>query len=218
MNTRPDATTILCYGDSNTWGQKPDKSGRYPANVRWTGKLQDKIGDDYYVIEEGLNSRTTDLEYNKRPGRNGKEYLLPCISSHNPLDVVIIMLGTNDLKTVFDRNAIGIAEALRGLVQNVKENARNKNGNTPKIILTSPILIDDTAPLFSRFYTENFGHEAVVKSQNLANEVVRIAEETGCIFLDASTVAQPGEDGLHLNEESHATLAALVADTVQNAL
>jgi len=68
MNTNPNAKTILCYGDSNTWGQKPDKSSRYLVDVRWTGLLQKTLGDSYYVIEEGLSSRTTDLDYNHKPG------------------------------------------------------------------------------------------------------------------------------------------------------
>ena len=63
MNTNPQATKILCYGDSNTYGQKPDKTGRYEANFRWTGVLQDLLGNSYYVVEEGLGSRTTDLNY-----------------------------------------------------------------------------------------------------------------------------------------------------------
>ena len=70
MTTNPNAVTILCYGDSNTWGQKPDKSGRYPADTRWTGRLQNQLGDGFAIIEEGLGSRTTDLEYAKKPGRS----------------------------------------------------------------------------------------------------------------------------------------------------
>src|SRR5476651_2205463 len=103
MTTNPNAITVLCYGDSNTWGQKPDKSGRYPADIRWTGRLQQLLGNGYYIIEEGLGSRTTDLDYDKKSGRNGKIYLIPCLESHNPIDVVVLMLGTNDLKIEFDR-------------------------------------------------------------------------------------------------------------------
>ncbi len=71
MNTNPNAISILCYGDSNTYGQRPDGTkGRYAADVRWTGQLQSLVGDGYCVIEEGLTSRTTNLEYAKKPGRN----------------------------------------------------------------------------------------------------------------------------------------------------
>ena len=123
MNTLPATIKVLCYGDSNTHGQKPDKSGRYPSNERWTGLLQDALGDSYYVIEEGLGSRTTDLDYNKKSGRNGRTYLMPCLSSHGPLDIVIIMLGSNDLKTEYGRNAPDIANALQGLIADVRQDA-----------------------------------------------------------------------------------------------
>ena len=212
MNTNPSALTVLCYGDSNTWGQKPEKKGgRFSANIRWPGALQDILGDNYYVIEEGLNSRTTNLEYGKKPGRNGKTYLVPCLGSHNPLDIVAIMLGTNDLKVTFNRSAADIAEALRGLVQTVHENHK---GEAPKIILISPILVDDTAELFSMFYTENYNHEAVVKSQNFAREIQKVADEEGCLFVDAAKVAKPGVDGIHFDAESHPALATLVAKAI----
>jgi lysophospholipase L1-like esterase len=116
MNTNPASMSVLCFGDSNTWGQKPDKSGRYGVDVRWTGRLQKQLGEQYSVIEEGLGSRTTDLEYGKKPGRNGKTYLQPCLESHNPLDLVVLMLGTNDLKIEFHRSAQDVAEAIGGLV------------------------------------------------------------------------------------------------------
>jgi lysophospholipase L1-like esterase len=197
MNTSPTAKYILCFGDSNTWGQKPDKTGRYPADVRWTGTLQDILGDDCYIIEEGLSSRTTDLEYSKKPGRNGRAYLDPCLDSHRPLDLVILMLGTNDLKIEFDRSAKQIAEATRGLIELIQEKTK-KDGRVVPVLLVSPIHIIDTAPRFAEFYTGMYDHEAALKSKQLASEMKRIAQETNCTFIDAATVSEPGEDGLHL--------------------
>ncbi len=207
MNTSPQAITILCYGDSNTWGQKPDKSGRFPADVRWTGLLQKALGNDYYVIEEGLGSRTTDLDYARKPGRNGKTYLEPCLDSHNPLDYVILMLGTNDLKLDFNRSAADIANAISGLVVMIKEKAKTKDGNPTKVILVSPILVDDTAPHFAEFYTGYYDHEAVTKSEQLSAEIQKVAEANDCLFVNAAEVASPGDDGLHFSQEAHAGLA-----------
>jgi lysophospholipase L1-like esterase len=104
--TNPAAHTVLCFGDSNTNGISGDDENyvRLPAAVRWTGRLQRLLGDGYYVIEEGLNGRTTDLDYANRPGCNGRTYFGPCLQSHHPLDVVVIMLGTNDLKAEFNRS------------------------------------------------------------------------------------------------------------------
>lgn len=213
MNILPAAKSILCFGDSNTWGQKPDKTGRYPANVRWTGVLQDALGDDYYIIEEGLSSRTTDLEYSKKPGRNGRAYLEPCLDSHRPLDLVILMLGTNDLKIEFNRSAEQIAAAIKGLVGLIQEKTKQHSASVP-ILLVSPIHIIDTAPRFAEFYTGTYDHESALKSQQLANEIKRVAAETGCEFVDAATVAEPGEDGIHFSAASHPALGKLIAEQI----
>jgi lysophospholipase L1-like esterase len=135
MNTNPHARTIVCFGDSNTWGQKPDRSGRYASNERWTGRLQELLGDDYTVVEEGLSGRTVNLDYANKPGRNGRTYFAPCLQSHSPLDAVIIMLGTNDVKIEFDVSAESIAKALGELVDDVTLFGKNKDGVTPKIVL-----------------------------------------------------------------------------------
>ena len=215
MNTKSDAITVLCYGDSNTWGQKPDKSGRYAANIRWTGILQKTLGNTYYIIEEGLSSRTTDLEYSRKPGRNGKSYLTPCIASHNPLDLIIVMLGTNDLKIEFDRSTAQIAAAVSGLVEDIKNNAWNKQKNTPEIIVVSPILIDEQAPDFKNFYSENYNEESALKSRQLAAEITNIAKIHNCHFLDAATISRAGSDGIHFDEASHPALGLAIADCVK---
>ncbi|MEO5627990.1 MAG: SGNH/GDSL hydrolase family protein [Candidatus Saccharimonadales bacterium] len=214
MNANPKAITILCYGDSNTYGQKPDRDGRYAADVRWTGVLQKLLGEDFYVIEEGLGSRTTDLEYDKKPGRNGKTYLEPCLDSHNPLDVVVVMLGTNDLKIDFHRSPEEVGKAIKGLVELTQAKSKNLAGSTSKIILVSPILVDDTAPRFTEFYTGYYDHEAAVKSQQLSDVIKAVADELNCNFIDAASVAKPGVDGLHMNEESNAPFAELLAKEI----
>ena len=108
--------TILCYGASNTWGYKPDPSAvlpiRYSYKQRWTGILQSKLGDEFLVIEEGLNSRTTVIDDPLNDDRNGKAYLKPCLESHAPLDFVALMLGTNDLKVRFGLSASEIVYAI----------------------------------------------------------------------------------------------------------
>ena len=99
--------TILCYGDSNTWGFVPCQENyqsctkRYSREIRWTGRLQCLLGEDFYVIEEGLNSRTTNVDYFVLPNRNGATYLPSCLYSHAPIDLVVLALGGNDLKTYF---------------------------------------------------------------------------------------------------------------------
>jgi lysophospholipase L1-like esterase len=93
--------TILCYGDSNTWGYIPGTGERYASHVRWPGVLQNALGNGYVIIEEGLCGRTTVWDDPIEEYRSGKEYLIPCLKSHAPLDLVVLMLGSNDLKMRF---------------------------------------------------------------------------------------------------------------------
>jgi lysophospholipase L1-like esterase len=217
MNTNPTAKTILCYGDSNVWGQKPDMSGRFPANLRWTGLLQQALGVDYYVIEEGLSSRTTDLEYSRKPGRNGKAYLEPCLDSHAPLDIVILMLGTNDPKIEFNRNAQDVAKALEGLITIIQNKTVKEGSNPAKILLVSPTLIDDQAPDFAKRYTpSHYNHESAVKSEQLATNLRTVANETGCYFIDAAAIAKAGVDGIHFDQDAHRALGELLVKTIRS--
>lgn len=215
MNTRSDAVTVLCYGDSNTWGQKPDKTGRYAADIRWTGVLQQNLGSNYYIIEEGLSSRTTDLDYSRKPGRNGRSYLIPCLASHNPIDLVVLMLGTNDLKIEFNRSTSEIASAVEGLVNEIKDNAWNKQKAAPEIIIVSPILVDSSAQDFSNFYSEHYNEESASKSRQLAGELQAVADNSGVEFLDAAIVSKAGSDGIHFDEASHPQLGQLLADHIK---
>lgn len=214
MNTNADAIKILCYGDSNTWGQGSDKKIRQPANVRWTGQLQRMLGEEYYVIEEGLSSRTTDLEYDKKPGRNGKMYLTPCLASHRPIDIVVLMLGTNDLKTEYDRHARDVSLALKGLVADIRQHGTYMEQGAPQIVLVSPIHIDSNAQEFNNLYAGKYDEVSSEKSLELARYIADVAQSENCEFLDASTVAVPGVDGIHLSTESHALLAKLIGDKV----
>lgn len=216
MNTDPNAIKVLCFGDSNVWGQKPDKTGRQPANVRWTGRLQDLLGDKYYIVEEGLGGRTTDLDYRK-PGRNGREYLVPCLVSHTPVDVVILMFGTNDLKTEYGRTADDIAQAISGLVSDVREYSQDKQGNPPKVILVSPILINNEAPRFAEFYTGYYDERAMQESHKLTTAISELAKSADCSFVDAASVAKAGEDGIHFSDDSHEPLAKILQATITGA-
>lgn len=222
MNTNPAATTILCYGDSNTWGTRHDKRGRYAADVRWTGVLQQALGDEFYVIEEGLSSRTTDLEYVRKPGRNGRTYLEPCLDTHGPLDVVVVMLGTNDMKIEFDRTAQQIADATRGLVQLIADktskDAANPAKEPAKIVIVSPIFMNEEARYFRDWYEGFYDTFSVEKARRLAPLLKVVAYDIGCAFVDAASVARPGDDGLHMDEASHRALGALLAEKVRSLL
>jgi lysophospholipase L1-like esterase len=214
--TNPAATTVLCFGDSNTYGDRPDdvEPSRWPPDVRWTGRLQALLGESHYVIEEGLGGRTTDLDYDDRPGRNGRAYFVPCLLSHTPIDTVVIMLGTNDLKTEFARTPAQIANALEGFVDDVAQFAQRRDGGVPRVVIMSPIHIDESRPLFGELCLPEYGPGSAARSRQLAGELRRVADARGALFVDAASVAEAGDDGVHLTLESHPRLAELVAATL----
>lgn len=213
MNANSQAKVVLCYGDSNTWGQNDDKnfSGRYESDVRWTGKLQNLLGQNFYVIEEGLGGRTTDLEhYNPaKPSCNGYAYFVPCLASHCPLDFVIIMLGTNDLKIQYHRQTAEVANALGKYIQLIKTEAPNAI-----VLLVSPIHIEDTAPKFAGYYTDTYDNKSVQKSKDLAQVIKNLAERTNVLYFDASLVSKAGSDGIHFDKLSHSALAKSISEII----
>jgi len=211
MNTNPQAIKVLCYGDSNTNGTKSDRSGRFATDERWTGLLQKQLGDTYYVLEEGLGGRTTDLEhYNSdKPSRNGLVYFKACVDSHMPLDIIIVMLGTNDLKTMYNRSAEDVAQALKQYPEYVDKYCADRGLKRPKIILVSPAYMDENAPKFVDSMPKPGVYDEVSaqKSKMFAEPIRRIAKDMECEFFDAAHVTKTGDDGCHLDAQSHQNLA-----------
>lgn len=214
MIVNPSAFTILCFGDSNTFGQRSEERGRWPADTRWTGQLQAILSDGYSVIEEGLGGRTTDLDDPERNDRNGRIYFQPCLRSHSPLDMVVIMLGTNDLKTRFDRGPEDIATALDGYIDNIDQTAWTRTGEVPIKLLVSPVHLDATKPGFAESSSQ-YNADSVERSRNLSASIRGVADKRNVLFLDAATVARPGHDGIHLSRASHASLSRLIADEIR---
>lgn len=200
MNTNPLAKTILCYGDSNTWGRMPDRTGRFDAETRWTGQLQKLLGDEYYIIEEGLGGRTTDLD-DPDHVKNGLTYLIPCLKSHEPIDIVILMLGTNDFKSRFKRNADDVANALSRLLRAIRD------VTDAKIIILCPAPINTHAPRFMEFYADHFELDADEKSEALYQALELVARKENSLYINVGDIATYGDDGLHLTAESHTKLA-----------
>ncbi|GIG60072.1 hydrolase [Longispora fulva] len=216
MHTHPDAVTVLCFGDSNTFGQRAEDvdKGRWPIDVRWTGLLQNLLGDGYSVIEEGLNGRTTDLDYPDRVGRNGRAYLVPCLESHQPVDVLVLWLGGNDLKPQFGRSAADIAAALGRLIDDVESTVTYRPDRPTRILLLGPTPVDPTRPDFFAFVPPEFAPGLVAKAEELRAAVRALAAERGVGYADVGTVAGVGDDGMHLSRDAHPVVAALVAGAV----
>ena len=211
--------TILCYGDSNlrgfvpgTYNEKSGLSGRYIKSKRWTGILQHKLGEDFNIVEEGLNGRTTTLNEITpgRPDRNGLALFPATLESHYPIDIVIFLLGTNDTKIQFNQTAEEITERMRKLVKEVKTCNKGPNITAPKILVIAPqpiIKIDCLHP--------EFDGDPIEKSKLLSSFYKQMTIQEGCEFIDASLIAQSSTiDGVHLDENGHKLLGHAVAEKV----
>lgn len=198
--------TVLCYGDSNTYGYVPETGMRYPKSVRYPGRLQLLLGDEYAVIEEGCNGRTTIHDDPIDGWKNGLDYLKPCLNSHKPVDIVILMLGSNDLKETFHLTAREIADGAGTLVDVIRSFTAEKQGFVPTIILVSPPEIGTgirRSPFFGAF-----SETAVAESGKFPECYQRVADRKGCVFFNAAKYVSPSEfDSLHLTPEGHRVLA-----------
>lgn len=205
--------TILCYGDSNTWGWDPVTKGRLPRDVRWPGALRDALGEGFEVIEEGLNGRTTLRDDPTGDGKNGRTYLQPCLETHAPLDLVVLMLGTNDLKARFDASAWEIAESAGLLVTLIQRSQAGIDGGAPKVLLVAPAPVTTLTELAEMF------EGAREKSLDLGRHYATIAGWRGCGFLDAGAVIASSDlDGIHLEAAEHRKLGLAIAAKVRELL
>lgn len=202
---------ILCFGDSNTYGYRPDGHGRYDEKIRWTGRVQEILGrEEYAIIEEGLCGRTTVFEDEIRPNRKGIDAIRMVIESHNPIDIVFIMLGTNDCKTRYGASAGTIAKGIEQMIDTVRQFA----GSQTRIVILSPIHL--ARGVGEEGFDPEFDEKSVEVSLQLSRELRKIALSNNSSFLDASTVAKPSEtDREHQDEEGHKQLANLVVDRIR---
>lgn len=203
--------TVVCYGDSNTHGADAEGGPRLARVVRWPGVLRARLGDGYEVVEEGLNGRTTIWDDPVRPGRNGRDYLLPCLWSHAPVDVVVIMLGTNDLKVRLGLSAETIAASAGALVDLARSSLAGPGETPPRVLLVAP---PPLGPLDPGMELAGFAgsHE---RSRALGRLYRLVAEESGAAFLDAGEHATlETADGVHLDPEGHRLLGSAIADAV----
>ncbi|MFD1744431.1 SGNH/GDSL hydrolase family protein [Rhizobium helianthi] len=192
--------SVLAYGDSLTWGYDPDRLGRHAYEDRWTSVLQKSLGHGVRVIAEGLNGRTT--AYDDHLGdcdRNGARLLPSVLATHKPIDLVIIMLGTNDLKQGIAGSAILATNGMKRLVDLVRHHVWGFDYDAPDILLVSPPKICETAnSAFAAMFRDSLEESAM-----LATLYRDLADEVGCGFFDAGSVAQTTPvDGIHLDADN----------------
>ena len=213
---------IVCFGDSNTHGHCADPTDtadggvRFNEEERWTCLLQEFLGKDYLVLEEGLNGRTTVFEDPTCEGRKGIDSIYSCLVSHKPVDLLIIMLGTNDVKDRFSANAACVGQCMERLIQKAKS-VTAWAGDKPNILLMAPPHILEGVT--EGVYGDAFGPETIVKSQKLAAVYAEVAKRQNCAFLDTEGVGQFNRlDCIHLTRQGHRNLAEHLAKLIPELL
>ncbi len=212
MNTT--TKTIVCFGDSNTHGYNSANMGRFSEKERWTCLLADYLGSGYLVREEGLSGRTTSFDDPLFEGLNGFSYIHTCMMTHEPLDLLIIMLGTNDVKERFSATPGNIAKGLERLAA--------KAIHTPEAWRNQPnILIIAPPPIEEAYYETEIGPEmgkdCAEKSRALSALYQNVAHRLGCHFLDAASIPGVGMypyDHMHLSLDGHKYLAKNLASLI----
>ena len=208
--------TVMCFGDSNTWGFPPGCNGeRYDRHTRWPGVLQLELGEDYHVIEEGLCGRNTVWEDPVEGGKNGLEQLDPLILSHMPLDLLIIMLGTNDFKNRFSVSAQDISWSIGRLVKIARNSGHPLIGDAPEVLVICPPPLADLSQSPFKGILEG----AEEKSRQLPSVLKTFCEENEIRMFNAGDVVSSSPlDGVHWAPEEHRNLGVAVAVEVQNIL
>ncbi len=203
---------ILCFGDSNTWGANPADGSRHDRNTRWPCMLQQELGDGFHVVEEGLCGRTTVWDDPVEGDKNGLKQIVPVLKSHEPLDLVIIFLGTNDLKVRFSVPACDVAESAWQLVKAARACEYPRTGKAPEVLVVCP---PPFAPLEPTPFKDMFagGEE---KSHQLAAAFEEVAARRGFKLFQAGDVVQSSVvDGIHLEASEHGKLGRALAEAVR---
>lgn len=201
---------ILCFGDSNTHGYIPG-GGRYDLKTRWPGVLAELLGDSFHIIEEGQNGRTSCMDDPFDPHKNAMSYIIPCLESHKPLDLTVLMLGSNDMKCYLDPSVEKIAKSLSRLCRIICTYSE------APVLLVSPIVLGDQ--MNSSDFAASFPPSSVAMSRELGSALCRVAEDLNLPFLDAARITEPSPaDSLHLSAEGHGKLAQALAVKIRDIL
>ncbi len=208
--------TILCYGDSLTWGYNAEGPGRHALADRWPSVLGAGLGSDVQVIAEGLNGRTTAFDDHMTDcDRNGTRTLPMILDTHTPLDLVIIMLGANDMKPFISGHSYGSKQGIDRLVQIVLNRPYTFDWPKPKVLIVSPPPLCDTPdPDFKAMF-----EGGPSESRKLAALYAQSARELGVGFFDAGSVARTTPlDGVHMDAENTRALGQALVPVVKGLL
>lgn len=204
---------VLCFGDSLTWGYDATSGGRHALEDRWPSALSKALGGEIHIIAEGLNGRTTAYDdYLADCDRNGARILPTLLHSHQPLDLVIVLLGTNDLKDMIVGNATSSASGIKRLISLIKRHDYSDGFDVPEILIVAP-------PKFSETANTDIGAmftDGIAQSSILPSLLSDLADDLGCGFYDANSVSETTPiDGIHMDAKNTKELGRGLAATVK---
>ena len=206
--------TVLCFGDSNTYGYNPRTETRYPSFFRYPVILQQFLGDEYEVIAEGLNGRTTAYPMDGLLWKSGLYAVEPVLASHFPVDTLVIMLGTNDCAADLGLEAEEITDGMQRLITAARKILMEKQGYEPCIILVCPPHFEDSI-LKGRF-AEQVNRKSIEVSKVLPGSYEKLAEKLGCVYLNLDGVIRFSDiDSEHLRPFDHYRVAGMLADVIR---
>ena len=200
--------SILCFGDSNTFGFVPVDGSRYQITQRWSGILKKHFEDKFNVIEAGCNNRTCIADNPSGELFTGYKAIMPYLESHNSdLALVIIALGVNDLQFAYNLSALKVAEGLKKIISCIKQKTK------ANILVLIPDEIGKN--VLNSFFSQMFDESSIEKSKYLPDLLESAAKETGCYFLNLNKIAKTSEkDGLHYEPAEHEKIANLVCEKI----
>ena len=207
---------IVCFGDSLTWGYDPETRTRFPESSRWPMVLQNLLGEGYRVIEEGQNGRTIATDDPAEGEKNGLNYILPCLESHTPFDLLIIMLGSNDCKRKFSYSSMDIAGEMQRFLEKVLSYNRFRCEDRFKVLLISPPYI--STAIKTSWLGDSFGYEnARAVSKELSDWYKQLATMYQCEYMDAAEHCFASDtDGCHLDDENQIKLGTSVYERIKD--
>ena len=206
--------TVLCFGDSLTWGSVPAIGTRHSHAMRWPNVVQAGLGDSVEIVTDAVRGRSTTFDdYTSDGERNGTKAILQSLYAHAPVDLVVIMLGSNDMKLHVCGSAFVTMQGMRRLVELVRSsNQRVDGASVPDVLIVAPPPIVETA---NADYAAQF-IGADEESQMLATLYGDLAEELECGFFDAASISEASPlDGVHLDADNTRALGQALAPVIK---
>lgn len=219
----PIVKRVLCYGDSNTWGYDPanndpvtGKSARYDEHTRWAGVMRDLLGQDYFVWEAGLSGRTTVFDDPVMPTRNGVRDFEMVLQMCDPVDCVIIALGSNDMKDQFQVSSLIAAKAMDRFLNVCKAALQQSRFQQAEIILVCPLIPYADG---NGVYGHGFSDRSTQEATQLRKRYQALAQAHHCAFVDWNDYVSPSPaDGIHMTPEGHKCIGEMMTQLVRTVL